>query len=68
MATPTMDNIKKKMQHMKNEKEQAIDAADKAEESVAALYEKLRLVRHVSYIIIQIKRTVWDLSEIEQIN
>ena len=68
MATPTMDNIKKKMQHMKNEKEQAIDAADKAEEAVAALYEKLRLVRNVSYIIIQIKRTVWDLSEIEQIN
>ena len=52
MATPTMDNIKKKMQHMKNEKEQAIDAADKAEEAVAALYEKLRLVRNVSYIII----------------
>jgi len=43
MATPTMDNIKKKMQQMKNEKEQAIDAADKAEEVVAALAEKLRI-------------------------
>lgn len=43
MATPTMDNIKKKMQQMKNEKEQAIDAADKAEEVVATLAEKLRI-------------------------
>ncbi len=44
MATPTMDNIKKKMQAMKNEKENAIEAADQAEEKTAQLAEKLRLV------------------------
>lgn len=43
MATPTMDNIKKKMQQMKNEKENAMDLADQAEEKTAQLAEKLRL-------------------------
>lgn len=42
MATPTMDNIKKKMQQMKNEKENAMDLADQAEEKTAQLAEKLR--------------------------
>jgi chromosome segregation ATPase len=43
MATPTMDNIKKKMQAMKNEKENAIELADQQEEKTAALAEKLRI-------------------------
>jgi predicted nucleic acid-binding Zn-ribbon protein len=43
MATPTMDNIKKKMQQMKNEKENANDLADQAEEKVTQLIEKLKL-------------------------
>jgi len=43
MATPTMDNIKKKMMQMKNEKENAMDLADQAEEKTAQLAEKLRL-------------------------
>lgn len=39
-----MNNIKKKMQEMKNEKENAIEQADQAEEKTAQLAEKLRLV------------------------
>jgi len=37
-----MDNIKKKMMQMKNEKENAMDQADQAEEKTAQLVEKLR--------------------------
>lgn len=37
-----MDNIKKKMMQMKNEKENAMDQADQAEEKTAQLAEKLR--------------------------
>ena len=44
MATPTMDSIKKKMQSMKLEKENAIDRADQAEQKVKDLEEKAKLV------------------------
>lgn len=49
MATPTMNNIKKKMQEMKNEKENAIEQADQAEEKTAQLAEKLRLVSYLFF-------------------
>lgn len=55
MATPTMDNIKKKMMAMKNEKENAMDLADQAEEKTAQLAEKLRLVIIQLFINIIIK-------------
>lgn len=45
MATPTMDSIKKKMQSMKLEKENAIDRADQAEQKVKDLEEKAKQVR-----------------------
>ena len=45
MATPTMDSIKKKMQSMKLEKENAIDRADQNEQKVKDLQEKAKLVR-----------------------
>ena len=45
MATPTMDSIKKKMQSMKLEKENAIDRADQNEQKVKDLQEKAKMVR-----------------------
>ena len=44
-----MDNIKKKMMQMKNEKENAMDQADQAEEKTAQLVEKLRFVIYFKY-------------------
>lgn len=44
MATPTMDSIKKKMQSMKLDKENAIDRADQAEQKTKDLEDKLKLV------------------------
>lgn len=44
MATPTMDSIKKKMQAMKLEKENAMDRADQAEQKTKDLEEKIKLV------------------------
>ena len=44
MATPTMDSIKKKMQAMKLEKENAIDRADQNEQKTKELEDKLKLV------------------------
>lgn len=41
MATPTMDSIKKKMQAMKQEKENATDLADQAEEKTKLAQQKL---------------------------
>ncbi|CAF1017612.1 unnamed protein product [Brachionus calyciflorus] len=43
MATPTMDSIKKKMQAMKLEKENAIDRADQMEQKTKDLEDKLKL-------------------------
>jgi hypothetical protein len=45
MATPTMDSIKKKMQAMKTEKENASDRAEKAEQNTRDVEEKCKLVR-----------------------
>ena len=44
MATPTMDSIKKKMQAMKMEKENAMDRADQMEQKTKELEEKNKLV------------------------
>ena len=44
MASPSMESIKKKMQSMKVEKDNAIDRADKNEEKTKELEEKLRIV------------------------
>ena len=41
MATPTMESIKKKMQAMKQEKENASDLADQAEEKTKLAQQKL---------------------------
>lgn len=46
MATPTMDSIKKKMQAMKLEKENAMDRADQAEQKTKDLEDKIKLVSH----------------------
>ncbi len=40
-----MDSIKKKMQAMKLEKENAMDRADQAEQKTKELEEKLKMVR-----------------------
>ena len=45
MATPTMDSIKKKMQAMKTEKENASDRAEKAEQNTKDVEDKCKLVR-----------------------
>lgn len=44
-TTATMDSIKKKMQAMKLEKENAIDRADQAEQRQRDFEEKLKAVR-----------------------
>jgi hypothetical protein len=44
MATPTMDMIKKKMQAMKREKEEAGDRADSAEQKTKDIEDKLKAV------------------------
>ena len=44
MATPTMDSIKKKMQSMKMEKENAQDRAARAEEDTKNIEDKCKLV------------------------
>lgn len=49
MATPTMDSIKKKMQAMKTEKENASDRAEKAEQNTRDVEEKCKLVRLFSF-------------------
>jgi hypothetical protein len=43
-TTATMDSIKKKMQSMKTEKENAADRADQAEQNQKDLEEKLKAV------------------------
>ena len=43
--TATMDSIKKKMQAMKLEKENAVDRADQAEQRQKEFEEKLKTVR-----------------------
>lgn len=43
-TTATMDSIKKKMQSMKLEKDNAIDRAEQAEQSQKDLEEKLKAV------------------------
>ena len=54
MATPTMDSIKKKMQAMKLEKENAMDRADQAEQKTKDLEEKLKMVRFLFVIPIAV--------------
>lgn len=44
-TTATMDSIKKKMQSMKLEKENAVDRADQAENRQKDFEEKLKSVR-----------------------
>jgi tropomyosin-1 len=44
MSTSSMDSIKKKMQSMKLEKENAMDRADQQEGKTKELEEKLKLV------------------------
>ena len=44
MATPTMDSIKKKMQSMKMEKENAQDRAARADEETKNMEEKCKMV------------------------
>jgi len=45
MATPTMESIKKKMQAMKQEKENGTDLADQAEEKTKLAQQKLSKVK-----------------------
>jgi CHASE3 domain sensor protein len=52
MATPTMDSIKKKMQAMKLEKENALDRADQAEQKTKELEDKLKLVITIFCLLI----------------
>ncbi len=49
-TTATMDSIKKKMQSMKTEKENAADRADQAEQNQKDLEEKLKAVCSFSLI------------------
>lgn len=46
-TTATMDSIKKKMQAMKLEKENAVDRAEQAEQRQKEFEEKLKAVRFV---------------------
>ncbi len=52
MATPTMDSIKKKMQSMKLEKENAMDRADQQEQKTKELEEKLKLVSFLNIFFV----------------
>jgi hypothetical protein len=47
MAQPTMESIKKKMQAMKQEKENATDLADQAEEKTKLAQQKLSKVNKI---------------------
>ena len=47
MATPSMESIKKKMQTMKMEKDNAHDRADQHEQKAKELEEKLKLVSFI---------------------
>jgi hypothetical protein len=49
MATPTMESIKKKMQAMKQEKENATDLADQAEEKTKLAQQKLLKVNQIKF-------------------
>ena len=51
MATPTMESIKKKMQAMKQEKENATDLADQAEEKTKLAQQKLSKVNQIEFIL-----------------
>ncbi len=54
MATPTMDQIKKKMQAMKQEKENATDLADQAEEKTKLAEQKLfKVTFFLNFIIVK---------------
>ena len=53
MATPTMESIKKKMQAMKQEKENASDLADQAEEKTKLAQQKLLKVA-ISHLYMQL--------------
>ena len=48
-TTATMDSIKKKMQAMKLEKENAVDRAEQAEQRQKEFEEKLKAVRFISF-------------------
>lgn len=48
-TTATMDSIKKKMQAMKLEKENAVDRAEQAEQRQKEFEEKLKAVRCLSF-------------------
>ena len=49
MATPTMESIKKKMQAMKQEKENVTDLADQAEEKTKLAQQKLFKVNQITH-------------------
>ena len=44
MAAPSMDSIKKKMSQLKNEKDQAIERAEKNEQRAIELEDAIRTV------------------------
>lgn len=49
MAMSSMDSIKKKMQMMKLDKENAMDRAEQAEQKTKDLEEKCKLVNNIYY-------------------
>lgn len=62
MATPTMDSIKKKMQAMKLEKENAIDRADQQEQKTRELEEKLKLVSlYILFLYLKQPKTLFAI-------
>ena len=67
MATPTMDSIKKKMQSMKMEKENAIDRADQMEQKTKELEEKLRLAEEENNTLLKkISQMDQDLDKVQE--
>lgn len=59
-TTATMDSIKKKMQSMKLEKENAVDRADQAEVRQKELEEKLKTVCFLFVLFFSIIELLFD--------
>ena len=61
-----MDSIKKKMQSMKLEKENAIDRADQNEQKVKDLQEKAKLVRFACIYLKKIQIIKFSLNRLKK--